>query len=114
MVQNSSTGLTEREELDNFKRSVMSGLHRESVTLEFPGDRSKERISHRRQNSSCLVHELLEINNLQDKATKSHANLTNLTSENTDVSGYEAEPMTKTSLSQLVVSVRDLSQSLSK
>lgn len=86
---------------------------KESATLEFPGDiKPKDRVNHRRQNSTCLVHDLLEINNLKDKAINGHASLINISSMNPTSADFE--PLSKGALSQLVVSVRDLSQSLSK
>lgn len=115
----------------NEQETPYGKFRRESVTMEFPDGEMKKRPlnvrSHTRNDSSCLVHDLLEVNKLHETALSSYASEVNLPKlENYRGNGKmiantkptpppaSNEPLSKVALSQLVTSVRDLSQSLSK
>lgn len=105
-------------------------VRRDSATVEFTdGDLMQKskgiRNRHHRTNSSCLVHDLLEVNKLQEKTLNKNLSEINLTKlgtyqgngkwgSGTDKKPVSTEPLSKVALSQLVSSVRDLSQSLSE
>ena len=105
-------------------------IRRESATIEFPDGEVKSIPAyirkHGRTNSSCLVHDLLEVNKLQESTFNTYGSEMSLTkldnyhgngkwaSKQGKVTPISSEPLSKVALSQLVTSVRDLSQSLSK
>lgn len=107
--------IPEHEDINVFEPHPPRHVRRESVTLEFPGDFKdlERKKGHSRTKSSCMVHDLLEVNKLQDSGFFStHASVTDLKTH-FDQKTTDYEPLSKAALSQLVVSVRDLSQSLS-